>query len=360
MKKLPLSDLHEASGAKMIDFNGYYMPVEFSGMKEEHLNVRNHAGIFDVSHMGEFMVSGPGAFELIQRLTTNDISKLFPGKAQYTCFPNGKGGIIDDLIIYQLEPAKYMLVVNAANREKDWKWIEDNNDHQAHIEDHSGQTGLFAVQGPKAGQVLSKLTDINLQAIKPFHFQVTTLAGVKDVMVSATGYTGSGGFELYFNNEFAEKLWTEILKAGKEQNIVPVGLGARDTLRIEAGLCLYGNDIDANTSPIEAGLAWITKFNENNHFVDREYLWEQKINGIKSKLVGFKLQEKGIPRKGYEILNKQHEPIGTVTSGTLSPLLNQGIGMGYVLYNEAFNGNEIYIKIRKKEIPAYIDKFPFF
>lgn len=360
MKKLPLSDIHEAAGAKMTDFGGFYMPVEFSGMKEEHLCVRNHVGLFDVSHMGEFIVSGPKAFDFLQGLTTNDVGRLKPFKAQYTCLPNGKGGIHDDLIVYQLAAEKYMLVVNAANIDKDWQWMELKNTMGAEMKDISGQTGLFALQGPNAGRVMAEVTGLNVQELRPFHFTPGTVAGVEDVIVSATGYTGSGGYELYFDAEHSEQLWKAMLEAGKEWKIMPVGLGARDTLRIEAGLCLYGNDIDETTSPIEAGLEWITKFNENNHFVDRSYLWEQKVNGINRKLVGFKLLDQGIPRKGYKILNREGRHIGNVTSGTMSPLLNQGIGMGYVVPGEARIGNELYIKIRKKELPAVIDTFPFF
>ena len=360
MKKTPFNAIHKSLGAKMIEFAGFEMPVYYTGINQEHMNVRNNVGVFDVSHMGEIWVKGPKAFDLVQYITTNDVAKLKPGKAQYTCFPNGKGGIVDDLIIYQYEDQKYMLVVNAANIDKDWEWIKKQNEKfGAEIENASDKIAQLAVQGPKATEVLQKLTDINLSEIKFYHFTTGKFAGIDDVIISATGYTGSGGFELYFYNEYAEQIWNAIMEAGKNQNIMPAGLGARDTLRLEMGYCLYGNDIDETTSPIEAGLSWIVKFTDGNNFLDRERLEEQKKNGVSRKLVGFVLEERGIPRQHYKILNSQGEQIGEVTSGTMSPMLKKGIGMGYVKTEFSKPDTEIFIDVRGKKLKAKIVKPPF-
>ncbi len=361
MKVTAFTHFHEKLGAKMAEFAGYYMPIVYSSINEEHETVRNSVGVFDVSHMGEFWAKGPKAYDLVQRITSNDISKLKPGAAQYSCFPNGKGGIVDDLIVYYYEDQKYMLVVNAANIEKDWNWVvEQNKKIGAEIENASDNIAQLAVQGPKAAEVLQKLTDINLSEIKFYHFTVGKMADVENVIISATGYTGSGGFELYMYNKDAAKVWEAIFEAGKDYNIKPIGLGARDTLRLEMGFCLYGNDIDETTSPLEARLGWITKFVEGNNFIDREYMEKLKAEGTKRRLVGFEMLEKGIPRKGYDIVNEEGNNIGNVTSGTMSPSLKKGIGMGYVPYELRKSGTKIYIKIRKKILPAKIIKLPFY
>lgn len=355
-KKLPLHDIHKSNGGKMIPFAGYLMPVRYSSDKEEHLAVRNNVGIFDVSHMGEFIIRGPKALELIQKITTNDASKLAPGKAQYSCLPNDTGGIVDDLIIYMFGEDEYMLVVNAANIEKDWNWISEKNDVGAELENISDKINLFAVQGPKAQQVLQKLTSNDLSSIKFYHFRTGEFAGVDDVIISATGYTGSGGFELYVSAEDAEQVYNKIMDAGSELGIKPIGLGARDTLRMEMGYCLYGNDIDESTSPIEAGLGWITKFTKD--FPGKNIFQHQKENGVKQKLVGFKMVDKGIPRQGYAILNGEGNEIGRVTSGTMSPSLNIGIGMGYVKTEFSTPGISIFIAIRNRSLAAEVSKMP--
>lgn len=359
MKKTAFNQLHKEAGGKMVEFAGYEMPVEFNGIKEEHLTVRNAVGVFDVSHMGEFWVKGPNAAKLVQKLTTNDISKLRMGQAQYTCFPNGKGGIVDDFLVYYYEPNKYMLVVNAANIEKDWNWVVSQNDVGAELENASDEISQLAIQGPKATEVLQKLTKVDLADVPFYTFVTDKFAGVDDVIISATGYTGSGGFELYFHNKDAEQIYKAIFEAGEEFGIKPIGLGARDTLRLEMGFCLYGNDIDDTTSPIAAGLGWITKFNDDNEFIDKKLLQVQKLEGVSSKLRGFEMIDRGIPRHGYELADSEGQVIGHVTSGTQSPMLNKGIGMGYVAKEYSAFGTEIFVKVRNKLLKAKVVKVPF-
>ncbi|HKJ42942.1 MAG TPA: glycine cleavage system aminomethyltransferase GcvT [Sunxiuqinia sp.] len=359
MKKTAFNQLHKEAGGKMVEFAGYEMPVEFSGIKDEHLTVRQRVGVFDVSHMGEFWLKGNNAAKLVQKVTTNDVSKLRIGQAQYTCMPNGKGGIVDDLLVYHYEPDKYMLVVNAANIEKDWKWIVSQNDDNVELEDASDRISQLAIQGPKAIQVLQKLTRADLTGIPYYTFIIDQFAGVEEVIISATGYTGSGGFELYFDNHYAEKIYRAIFEAGEEFGIKPIGLGARDTLRLEMGFCLYGNDIDDATSPIEAGLGWITKFNENNPFIDKELLRVQSTEGVSRKLRGFEMVDRGIPRHDYELTDKYGNVIGKVTSGTQSPMLNKGIGMGYIAKEYSAFGTEIYVRVRNKLLQARVVKVPF-
>lgn len=360
LKKTPLFDIHKDLGAKMVPFAGYEMPIEYSGVIKEHKTVRQYAGVFDVSHMGEFLVSGPGAFELVQQLTTNDVSRLTNGRAQYSCLPNGKGGIIDDLIIYRIGEDRFLLVVNAANIEKDWNWINDHKKSNVKLENISDQMSLIAVQGPKATGILQKLTNTNLSEIKFYHFVTGEIAGIPDMIISATGYTGAGGFELYVPNKYAGRLWKRIFEVGGDQNLKPAGLAARDTLRLEMGFCLYGNDIDDTTSPIEAKLGWITKFTDGNNFIDRELFWKQKQEGVKRKLVGFELVDKGIPRQHYEITDENGETIGRVTSGTMSPMMKKGIGLGYVAKEYAKEGTEIFIKIRSRRLKAMVVKLPIY
>ena len=360
MKKTAFNAIHKSLGAKMVEFAGYEMPIEYTGIKDEHLTVREGVGVFDVSHMGEFWVKGPKALDLVARINSNDPRILTPGQAQYSCLPNGKGGIVDDLLVYCYEPEKYMLVVNAANIEKDWNWIVAQNEEVgAELENASDRISQLAIQGPRALEVLQKLTDVNLSDIKFYTFTTDRFAGVDNVIISATGYTGAGGFELYFDNRIAEHIWHAIFDAGKDFGIKPIGLAARDTLRLEMGYCLYGNDIDDNTSPIEAGLGWITKFNNGRQFVDREFLTMQKNEGVSRRLRGFVLNDRGIPRKGYELVNAEGAEIGQVTSGTMSPVLNKGIGMGYVAKEYSAFGTEVFVKIRNKTIPAEIVKLPF-
>lgn len=359
MKKTAFNELHKSAGAKMVEFAGYEMPIEYFGIKDEHMTVRKGVGVFDVSHMGEIWVKGPKALDFVQKVTSNDASKLTPGKAQYSCFPNGKGGIVDDLITYHYSENKYMLVVNASNIEKDWNWLQENKIDGVELENASDSISQLAIQGPKATEILQRLTDVNLSEIEFYTFKVGAFAGVDDVIISATGYTGAGGFELYFYNEHAEKIWSAIFEAGKPEVIKPIGLGARDTLRLEMGYCLYGNDIDDTTSPIEAGLGWITKFTDEKQFIDKDVLLKQKEEGVKRRLRAFKMLERGIPRKGYEIVTAEGEVIGNVTSGSQSPVLNQGIGMGYVDKNYTKFGTEIYIQVRKKRIKAEIVRLPF-
>jgi aminomethyltransferase len=356
-KKIKLNDVHEKLGGKMVPFAGYNMPVRYSSDLEEHRTVRENVGVFDVSHMGEFLVKGPKALDLIQYICSNDASKLVPGQAQYSCFPNEKGGIVDDLIVYKFGEEEYMLVVNASNIDKDWMWINKHNKHfGAALENISDDISLFAVQGPNAKEVLQKLTPKNLDDIKFYHFAVAELAGVPDVIISGTGYTGAGGFELYVKNEYAEKVWNAIFEAGKEFDIKPIGLGARDTLRLEMGYCLYGNDITDTTSPLEAGLGWITKFTKD--FVNSENLKKQKEEGVKRKLIGFMLAEKGIARAHYPIVNSEGKVIGEVTSGTISPSMGIGIGLGYVDIKYATPGTWIAISVRNKNIEAKVEKLP--
>lgn len=358
MKKTALYDKHIALGAKMVPFAGYEMPVQYTGVKDEHLAVREHCGIFDVSHMGEFFVRGPQATNFLQWVTSNDVTKLFPGKVQYTCLPNGKGGIVDDLLVYCISETEYMLVVNASNIEKDWEWLTSQNKAGAELENVSDHYSLLAVQGPKATKALQKLTEVNLSEMGYYTFTADQLGGAKDVIISATGYTGAGGFELYVPNEQAEELWDAVLKAGASLGMKPAGLAARDTLRLEMGFCLYGNDIDDTTSPIEAGLGWITKFTKD--FVDREVLERQKTEGSNRRLVGFKLIDRGIPRKDYELVNADGNKIGVVTSGTMSPSLGYAIGLGYVEKEYKSPGAEIFVRIRNKDLKAEVVKLPFY
>ncbi|MDX1903614.1 MAG: glycine cleavage system aminomethyltransferase GcvT [Thermonemataceae bacterium] len=357
LKKIPLNDLHEKLGAKMTAFAGFYMPVRYSSDKAEHLAVRNSVGVFDVSHMGEFMLYGEKALDLIQKVSSNDASKLSNGKAQYACLPNEKGGIVDDFLVYKISEQEYMLVVNASNIEKDWNWIQSHNSENVEMKDISDDICLFAVQGPKATPTLQKITNIALDQIPYYSFVKGNIGGVEDVIISATGYTGAGGFELYVAKEKAEQLWNEIFEAGKEFDIQPIGLGARDTLRLEMGYCLYGNDIDDSTSPIEAGLGWVTKFNKD--FVNAAYLLKQKEEGVTRKLTAFQMIEKGIPRSHYEICDKEGSKIGEVTSGTISPMLNIGIGLGYVTSHYSQLDTVIFIKIREQLHPAKVVKLPF-
>lgn len=358
IKKIQLNDLHVALGGKMVPFAGFNMPVRYSSDTEEHHTVRQGVGVFDVSHMGEFKVTGPKALDLIQKVTSNDASKLVIGQAQYSCFPNETGGIVDDLIVYKFGEEEYMLVVNASNIEKDWNWINKHNEMGAKLENISDSLSLFAIQGPKAIEAVQSLTSVNLSDIKFYHFAVGDFAGVQDVIISGTGYTGAGGFEVYVRNEDAEKVWNAVFEAGKPYDIKPIGLGARDTLRLEMGYCLYGNDINDETSPIEAGLGWITKFTKD--FINSENLKKKKENGVNKKLVGFILQEKGIPRGHYPIVNLDGEPIGEVTSGTMTPSMGVGIGMGYVKSEYATPGTEIAITVRNKNLLAKVEKFPLY
>lgn len=345
----------------MAEFAGYNMPISYTGINDEHACVRNAVGVFDVSHMGEFILKGEGALDLIQRTTSNDASKLTDGKAQYSCFPNQEGGIVDDLLVYCIEANKtYMLVVNASNMEKDWNWLKQHNTGEVEMHNISDKTGLLAVQGPQAVKAMQKLTDMDLINLKYYTFVKGTFAGIDNVLVSATGYTGAGGVEIYYEEQEGEgeKLWAAIMEAGAEFGIKPCGLGCRDTLRLEMGFCLYGNDIDDTTSPIEAGLGWITKFTKD--FTNRTALEKQKTEGVERKLVGFELLDKGIPRHHYAIKNAAGEALGYVTSGTHSPSLGKAIGMGYVQTAQAAIGSEIYIEVRDKLLKAVVVKLPFY
>lgn len=357
MKNTAITQKHIELGAKMVPFAGYNMPVSYSGLNDEHLTVRNSVGIFDVSHMGEFMLKGDKALDLIQRVTSNDASKLADKKVQYTCMPNEKGGIVDDLLVYRWDKNEYYLVVNASNIEKDWNWIQKFNTEGVEMKNMSEDMSLFAVQGPNAIKTLQKLTDVDLSKMEYYTFDGGKMAGCDDVIISNTGYTGAGGFEIYVWNKDAAKMWDAIMEAGKEFGIKPIGLGARDTLRLEMGFCLYGNDIDDTASPIEAGLGWITKFTKE--FTNSKNLKEQKEKGVSRKLVGFEMIERGIPRHDYEILDAGGNNIGKVTSGTQSPSLNKGIGMGYVKSGSSAIDSEIFIKIRDKALKAKIVKVPF-
>lgn len=357
-KKTALFDKHVSLGAKMVPFAGFEMPVQYSGVTEEHFAVREKAGLFDVSHMGQFMIEGPGSKELLQFVTSNNVDTLEDGKAQYSCLPNETGGVVDDLIVYKMADEKYFVVVNASNIDKDWNQILKYNDKfGAKMTNLSDDYSLLAVQGPKATEILQKLTDTNLSDIPYYHFTEGSVAGVNDVIISNTGYTGSGGFEIYFKNEDAVKLWDEILKAGEEEGIIPCGLAARDTLRLEKGFCLYGNDIDDTTSPLEAGLGWITKFDKD--FVNKDYLAKQKEEGVTRKLVGFEMLEKAIPRHDYPVVDADGNAIGKVTSGTMSPMKKVGIGLAYVDKPHYKNDSEIFIQIRNKNVPAKVVKTPF-
>jgi len=359
IKNTALYATHKALNAKMVSFAGFNMPISYSGVKVEHEAVRNCVGIFDISHMGEFLVSGSNALALIQKVSANDASKLKIGQAQYSYLPNEEGGIVDDILVYKLEETKFLLVVNAANIEKDQEHIlKYNRAIGATFENLSDDYALVAVQGPLAIKVVDSLTDINVAAIDYYHFKVATFAGIPDVIISATGYTGSGGVEIYCKNSDIVTIWNSIIGNGKPHGIVPVGLAARDTLRLEMGYCLYGNDIDDTTSPLSAGLGWITKFTKD--FVNSENLLQQKVEGTTKKLIAFEIEGKGIPRNGYTILNESDEPIGLVTSGTMSPSLNKGIGTGYVPSAYAKVGTQIFIEIRKNRVTASVIKLPFY
>ena len=359
MKTTPFTEKHISLGAKMQEFAGYNMPIEYSGIIDEHMTVCQGVGVFDVSHMGEFWVKGPHALEFIQEVTSNNAAVLTPGKIQYTCFPNETGGIVDDLLVYAYEPEKYMLVVNAANIEKDWNWCVAHNRVGAELENSSDNIGQLAIQGPKALDTLQKLTSVNLSEIPYYHFAVGDFAGVPNVILSNTGYTGAGGFELYFYPQDSMKIWDAIFQAGEEFGIKPTGLGARDTLRLEMGFCLYGNDIDDTTSPLEAGLGWITKFVEGKNFTNRAALEKQKADGVGRKLVGFEMIDRGIPRHGYSLMDAEGNVIGHVTSGTMSPTRKVGIGLGYVQVGFSKIGTEIYLDNRGRKLKAQIVKPPF-
>ena len=358
MKNTALTNLHISLGAKMVPFAGYNMPVQYAGINVEHETVRKTVGVFDVSHMGEFILNGDDALDLIQRVTSNDASKLVDGKVQYSCLPNEEGGIVDDLLVYRITEKAYMLVVNASNIEKDWNWISKYNTKNVEMHNISDKTSLLAVQGPHAAATLQKLTSMNLSEMEYYSFQKGVFAGVENVLVSATGYTGAGGFEVYFENENAEKIWNAIFEAGAEFGIKPIGLGARDTLRLEMGFCLYGNDINDTTSPLEAGLGWITKFTKD--FTNSKNLLAEKEAGLKRKLVGFEMIDRGIPRHDYKIVDKDGVEIGIVTSGTQSPSLQKAIGMGYVKTEFSKEGTDIYIYIRDQKILARTVKYPFY
>ncbi|MBD0822672.1 glycine cleavage system aminomethyltransferase GcvT [Aestuariibaculum marinum] len=358
MKNTALTETHVALGAKMVPFAGYNMPVQYEGVNIEHETVRNAVGVFDVSHMGEFLIEGEHALALIQKVSSNDAAKLTIGKAQYSCMPNDNGGIVDDLIIYKIKDEQYLLVVNASNIEKDWNWIQSKNDVGAEMRNLSDEYSLLAIQGPKAIEAMQSLTSHDLSAIKFYSFEVGDFAGIDNVIISATGYTGSGGFEIYVKNEDVQQVWDKVFEAGADFGIKPIGLAARDTLRLEMGYCLYGNDIDDTTSPIEAGLGWITKFTKD--FTNSEALKAQKENGPSRKLVAFELDERGIPRQGYDIVDAEGNKIGNVTSGTMSPSLSKGIGLGYVPTELTSVGSKIHIQIRKNAVPATVVKLPFY
>ena len=360
MKKTPFTDIHIALGAKMSEFAGYNMPIEYgTGIIDEHLTVINQVGVFDVSHMGEFWVKGPNALRFLQKVCSNNIAALPVGKAQYNCFPNGKGGIVDDLIVYHYEPEKYMLVVNAANIDKDWEWVNVNNAEAAILENASDNMAQLAIQGPKAQALLQQLTDVDLSLIPYYAFAVGRLAGVDNVIISNTGYTGAGGFEIYFYPQFGEQIWNAVFEAGQPFGVKPIGLGARDTLRLEMGFALYGHEIDDTTSPIEAGLGWITKPADGKNLIDSDLIAKQRAEGVSRKLVGFELQERGIPRAHYDLVDAQGNTIGFVTSGTMSPTRKIGIGMGYVKTEFAKVGTEIAVQIRNKAVKAVVVKTPF-
>jgi aminomethyltransferase len=358
MKNTALTHIHEGLGAKMLPFAGYNMPILYEGVNAEHETVRNAVGVFDVSHMGEFFISGPNALALIQKVTSNDASTLTVGKAQYSCLPNDQGGIVDDLLIYKLKEEAYLLVVNASNIDKDWDWISSHNDVKAEMENVSDDYSLLAIQGPKAVEAMQALSSVDLAAIKYYHFEVADFAGLDNVIISATGYTGSGGFEIYCKNADVEQIWNKVFEAGAAYGIKPIGLAARDTLRLEMGLCLYGNDINDTTSPLEAGLGWITKFTKE--FTNSENLKRQKEEGVTRKLVAFEMQERAVPRHDYEIVDGTGAVIGIVTSGTMSPSMNKGIGLGYVTVDNSAVDTDIYVRIRKNDVAAKVVKLPFY
>ncbi len=358
MQNTALTETHTALGAKMVPFAGYNMPVSYEGVNIEHETVRKGVGVFDVSHMGEFIISGPNALDLIQKVTSNDASKLVNGKAQYSCLPNDKGGIVDDLIVYKLEEEKYLLVVNASNIQKDWDWISSHNTMNAEMRDLSEDYSLLAIQGPKAVDAMQSLTSVNLSEMKFYTFEVAEFAGIENVIISATGYTGSGGFEIYCKNSEVKQIWDKAFEAGADFGIKPIGLAARDTLRLEMGYCLYGNDINDTTSPIEAGLGWITKFTKD--FINAEELAAQKEKGAERKLIAFEFDERGIPRQGYDIVDGNGVKIGEVTSGTMSPSLGKGIGLGYVPSVLSKAGSKINVQVRKNAVAATVVKLPFY
>ncbi|KDN54778.1 glycine cleavage system aminomethyltransferase GcvT [Flavobacterium seoulense] len=358
MKNTALTHIHEALGAKMLPFAGYNMPITYEGINAEHETVRTAVGVFDVSHMGEFLLSGPNALALIQKVTSNDAATLTDGRVQYSCLPNNEGGIVDDLLVYKIKDEQYLLVVNASNIDKDWEWISAHNDLGVEMKNLSDDYSLLAIQGPKAVEALQSLTSTDLSSIKYYHFEIGTFAGIEHVIISATGYTGAGGFEIYCKNDQVEQIWNKVFETGAAFGIQPIGLAARDTLRLEMGFCLYGNDINDTTSPIEAGLGWITKFNKE--FTNSDNLKKQKEAGVTKKLIGFEMQERAVPRHDYEIVDANGNNIGIVTSGTMAPSLNKGIGMGYVTVDNSAIDSEIFIRIRKKDVPAKVVKMPFY
>jgi aminomethyltransferase len=358
MKNTALTHIHESLGAKMLPFAGYLMPILYEGVNAEHETVRNAVGVFDVSHMGEFLLTGENALALIQKVTSNDAATLTVGRAQYSCLPNNEGGIVDDLLVYKMKENQYLLVVNASNIEKDWNWISSHNDLGVEMKNLSDDYSLLAIQGPKAVEAMQSLTSVNLSSIAYYHFEVADFAGFENVIISATGYTGSGGFEIYCKNDQVETIWNNVFEAGAAFGIKPIGLAARDTLRLEMGFCLYGNDINDSISPLEAGLGWITKFNKE--FTNSKNLMRQKEAGVSRKLVGFEMTERAVPRHDYEIVDSEGTVIGIVTSGTMSPSMNTGIGMGYVPTAFSSVDSEIFIRIRKNDVPAKVVKMPFY
>ena len=365
MKNTAFTEFHLKAGARMVPFAGYNMPVEYAGINEEHITVRESIGVFDVSHMGEFWVTGPLAFKFLQYITSNDVSLLFDGKIQYSCLPNGKGGIVDDLLVYRVNQEKYLLVVNAANIEKDWTWCVKNAEKFGirtgkELVNASDEIAQLAVQGPLAIKAMQKLTKTPVTDMEYYTFKEITFAGIEHVLFSTTGYTGAGGCEIYVKNEDGPKLWNAVFEAGKEFEIKPIGLGARDTLRLEMGYCLYGNDINDQTSPIEAGLGWITKFNGSKDFIDKEFLLKQKNEGVQKRLKGFVMIDRGIPRQHYEAVDRNGNVIGEVTSGTMSPMLKQGIGMAYLKKGYWNPDTEIFIRIRNKDLKAKVVNLPFY
>jgi aminomethyltransferase len=365
MKYTPFTKIHESLGAKMAEFAGYYMPIQYTGIQEEHIGVREKVGVFDVSHMGEIYIKGPNALDFAQYVTSNDVAALKDGKVQYSCFPNGKGGIVDDLLVYRMNEQEYLLVVNAANIEKDWNWLcshapKFNIEINKNLVNDSDNTAQLAIQGPLAMKVMQKIVAEPITDMTYYTWQWVTLDGIKNVLLSTTGYTGSGGCEIYFDPKYAEQIWHAIFEAGKEEGIIPVGLGARDTLRLEMGFCLYGNDIDDTTSPLEAGLGWIVKLVDHKNFIDKEFLLKQKQEGLKSKLVGFEMIDKGIPRHEYQICDNNGNVIGRVTSGTFGPYVKKAIGMGYVPIEYSKPDTEIFINIRNTLAKAIVVSLPFY
>lgn len=365
MKNTPFTEIHKKLGARMVPFAGYLMPVEYSGINDEHINVRQNIGVFDVSHMGEVWVKGPDAVKFLQKITSNDVEALYDGKVQYSCLPNGEGGIVDDLLVYRMSEEKYLLVINAANIEKDWTWILKQGEKEGlyngkELFNVSDEMCQLAIQGPKALEVMQKLISENVTGMEFYTFKYISLAGIEGVLFSTTGYTGAGGCEIYAKNQDAVKLWDAIFEAGASYGIKPAGLGARDTLRLEMGYCLYGNDINDETSPIEAGLGWITKFRDGKEFIDKEYLLKQKEEGVSIRLKGFEMLERGIPRQHYQVVDNQGNPIGEVTSGTMSPMMKKGIGMAYLNKGYWKEGTEIFIQIRNKSLKAKVVKLPIY